>query len=214
MSSAAIASTSFHEANGWIGHATSCSRGGAGPAAALSRGKKERGDRKAGPAAGCLRREPVAPFPCDTNTCTLDRVQLAGIPIIDKDVFKLARVLRTGGFEDVAGTLTHALLIETKVVALTVTDREPILWALDEPPTHALAELRACSCVSTSGGCGRGSFSRVELISPHGAPAADAESWALLPAKEAGNGTDRCEYGDLEAGGGRFRICDRPHQTV
>ena len=31
---------------------------------------------------------------------------------------------------------------ETKVLALTVVDRESILRALDEPPTNALAELR------------------------------------------------------------------------
>lgn len=57
-------------------------------------------------------------------------------------MFKLAGLLRTGGFEDVAHQLTHALLIETKVLALTAPDRESILWALDEPPTDGLAELR------------------------------------------------------------------------
>jgi hypothetical protein len=70
-------------------------------------------------------------------------MQLAGIPIRDQDVFKLTGLLRTGGFEDVANKLTYALLIETKVLALTVTDRESILWALDEAPTDGLAELRA-----------------------------------------------------------------------
>jgi hypothetical protein len=70
-------------------------------------------------------------------------MQLAGIPIRDEDVFKLAGLLRSGGFEDVAEKLTKALLLETKVLALTVTDRESMLWALDEPPTDALAsELR------------------------------------------------------------------------
>ena len=42
----------------------------------------------------------------------------------------------------VATLLTHALLIEAKVLALTVTDPESILRALDDPPTDALAELR------------------------------------------------------------------------
>ena len=69
-------------------------------------------------------------------------MQLAGIPIPDDDVFKLAGVLRTGGFEDVADTPTGALLREAKLIALTVTDRESILWALDEPPPEGLAELR------------------------------------------------------------------------
>ena len=69
-------------------------------------------------------------------------MQLAGIPIRDEDVFKLAGLLRTGGFQEVADKLTHALLIETKVLALSVTDRESMLRALDEPPTDGLAELR------------------------------------------------------------------------
>ena len=45
--------------------------------------------------------------------------------------------------EDVAHKLDHALRIETMVLALTVVDRESILRALDDPPTDALAELRA-----------------------------------------------------------------------
>jgi hypothetical protein len=57
-------------------------------------------------------------------------------------VFKLAGLLRSGGFDAVADKLTKALLIETRVLALTVTDRESILRALAEPPTVALAELR------------------------------------------------------------------------
>jgi hypothetical protein len=82
------------------------------------------------------------PFYDDTNTCTIVDVQLAGIPIRDEDVFKLSGLLRTGGFEDVADKLTHALLIETKVLALSIVDRESILRALDETPTDGLAELR------------------------------------------------------------------------
>jgi hypothetical protein len=69
-------------------------------------------------------------------------VQLAGIPIRDEDVFKLAGLLRSGGFEDVADKLTKALLAEPKVLALTISDRESMLWALDEAPSDALAELR------------------------------------------------------------------------
>jgi hypothetical protein len=77
------------------------------------------------------------------NKCSMhDDVQLAGIPIPDEDVFKLSGLLRSGGFDDVADKLTKALLLETKVLALTVIDRESILWALDEPPSDGLAELR------------------------------------------------------------------------
>jgi hypothetical protein len=54
-------------------------------------------------------------------------MQLAGIPVRDEDVFKLAG----GGFEVVADKLDHAPLLEMKVLALTVTDRESLLRALD-----------------------------------------------------------------------------------
>lgn len=57
-------------------------------------------------------------------------------------MFALAGLLRSGGFDEVAGTVTHALLIGTKVLALTIADREAILRALDDPP-DGLAELRA-----------------------------------------------------------------------
>ena len=72
----------------------------------------------------------------------LAEVQLAGVPIRDDDVRKLARLLREGGFVDVASKLDHALLLETKVLALTSTTASRCSWALDEPPTDALAELR------------------------------------------------------------------------
>jgi hypothetical protein len=72
----------------------------------------------------------------------LGDVQLAGISIRDDDVLQLAELLRDGGFEVVADKLTKALLLETKVLALTVTGRESMLWALDEAPTDGLAELR------------------------------------------------------------------------
>lgn len=69
-------------------------------------------------------------------------MQLAGIPIRDEDVLRLAGLLPTGGFDDAADKVTQSLIIETKVLALTITDRESMLWALDDPPTDGLAELR------------------------------------------------------------------------
>ena len=69
-------------------------------------------------------------------------MQLVGVQIRDDDMHELARLLREGEFVDVASTLDHALTMETRVLALTVADRESMLWALDEPPTDALAELR------------------------------------------------------------------------
>jgi len=66
---------------------------------------------------------------------------LAGTPVADKDVLELARLLRSAGFEDVGERLEGAWDAETKVLALTIKDRERILRALDDPPA-GLAELR------------------------------------------------------------------------
>jgi hypothetical protein len=95
-------------------------------------------------------------------------VQLAGMPIRDEDVFTLASLLRTGGFEDVADKLTKALLLETKILALTVVDRESMRTRarssscqvrrrprgspdeLDDETKNALAIRNACA---TSGHC-------------------------------------------------------------
>ena len=49
------------------------------------------------------------------------------------------------------------LHIETRVLALTVVDRESILWALDEPTTDALAELRGVLLSEHEWRCARGS---------------------------------------------------------
>ena len=70
-------------------------------------------------------------------------MQLAGIPIRDQDVLELARLLREGGFVDVDAKLEKGYDAETKVLALTIVDRESILQALDDPPTDVLAELGA-----------------------------------------------------------------------
>jgi hypothetical protein len=67
-------------------------------------------------------------------------MQLAGIPISDEDLFKLAGLLRTQGFEDAADKLTKALFLETKVLALTVVDRESILRGAR--PSEALRRAR------------------------------------------------------------------------
>ena len=47
-------------------------------------------------------------------------MQLAGRPIRDDDVRELERLLREGGFVDVASKLDHALTMETRVLALPV----------------------------------------------------------------------------------------------
>lgn len=69
-------------------------------------------------------------------------MMLAGVPVRDKDVLELARLLHDAGFDHTAETLVAALEAEHAIVALTIHDRESILRALDDPPTVDLAELR------------------------------------------------------------------------
>jgi len=58
--------------------------------------------------------------------------------IPDDDV----RVLITLVDEPTRSFLERSLALETGVVALTIEDRERLLWALDDVRTDALAELR------------------------------------------------------------------------
>ena len=66
---------------------------------------------------------------------------LAGIPLPEQDVFKLAGLLDDAGFADTVEALVDALEAEQKVVALTIQDREAMLRVLDDPQTDGLAEL-------------------------------------------------------------------------
>ena len=68
-------------------------------------------------------------------------MMLAGIRVADSDVLELTRRVRDAGFEATADRLGEAWTLETKVLALTVDEREAILRALDDPP-DGLAELR------------------------------------------------------------------------
>ena len=67
---------------------------------------------------------------------------LAGIPVSDDDTETLADLLRVAELPDTADKLERGLALGTRVLALTITDRELILRALDETPTDGLAELR------------------------------------------------------------------------
>jgi hypothetical protein len=60
------------------------------------------------------------------------------MPIPERDVETLAELVD----EPTRGVLGKALDLETRIVALTIEDRERILRALADPPTTALAELR------------------------------------------------------------------------
>jgi hypothetical protein len=68
-------------------------------------------------------------------------MMLAGIPVRDQDVLELALLLRKAGVEATAETLERAYDLETKVLALTIPEREQMIRALDDPPEN-LAELR------------------------------------------------------------------------
>jgi hypothetical protein len=77
--------------------------------------------------------------------CTLARMpvlMLAGIPVPPDLVQQLARLLRYDGFDDTAAKLEHAIANETRVLALSIPDREAILRTLGDGPA-GLAELRA-----------------------------------------------------------------------
>ena len=63
---------------------------------------------------------------------------LAGLHVPDDDVRKLIRLVD----EPTRSVLEKALAFDAGVVALTIQDRERILWVLDDARTDALAELR------------------------------------------------------------------------
>jgi hypothetical protein len=66
-------------------------------------------------------------------------MMLAGRRVPDNDVRELARLV-----DDPTRTvLMNAIRRETVIVALSISDREQIFRALDDPQTTALAELRA-----------------------------------------------------------------------
>jgi hypothetical protein len=62
----------------------------------------------------------------------------AGLQVPDDDVRELITLVD----EPMRSFLEKSLALETGVVALTIEDRERILWALDDARTEALAELR------------------------------------------------------------------------
>ena len=63
---------------------------------------------------------------------------LAGLRVPDEDVRELIRLVD----EPTRGVLEKALSRGTMVVALTIEDRERLLWALDDARNDALCELR------------------------------------------------------------------------
>lgn len=68
-------------------------------------------------------------------------MMLAGMEVRDSDVLALARQLRQAGFEDTAERLESAYDRETRLLALTLVERDEILQSLEEAPA-GLATLR------------------------------------------------------------------------
>ncbi len=79
---------------------------------------------------------PALGFPRSRGTFA--SVYLAGLRIPDEDVRELIKLVD----EPTRSLLEKALAQEAEVVALTIEDRERLLWALDDVRTDALAELR------------------------------------------------------------------------
>ena len=65
---------------------------------------------------------------------------LAGLPIPGTDVLELARLIDD---QALAERLEAAYGNGARILALEIQERESIVRALDDPPTKALAELRA-----------------------------------------------------------------------
>jgi hypothetical protein len=65
-------------------------------------------------------------------------VYLAGLRIPDEDVRELITLVG----EPTRSLLEKSLAMEAGIVALTIEDRDRILWALDDVRTDALTELR------------------------------------------------------------------------
>jgi hypothetical protein len=73
-------------------------------------------------------------------------VILAGLRVPDDDVRELARLVD----EPTRSLLEKALGLGTAVVALTIDDRERILWALDDVRTDARTNAHPASVMARS----------------------------------------------------------------
>ena len=69
----------------------------------------------------------------------IGRVHLAGIPVTDEAVLALARLVSD---PDLANRLETAYGRMTRVLALTIPEREAVLDAIAEDPPAGLEELR------------------------------------------------------------------------
>ncbi len=109
--------------------------------ATQSRPEEGRGTRtpSTGPATRGLRQSRSAPYRRARVRTMIVSMMLAGLRVSDDDVRELARFVD----ELTRSVSEKALALGTGVLALTIDDRERLLWALDDARTDALAELRA-----------------------------------------------------------------------
>jgi hypothetical protein len=69
-------------------------------------------------------------------------MMLAGIPVTDRYVLDLATMLRAAGHEAAAARLEAGYERQTRILALSIDEREAILRSLEDGPAE-FAELRA-----------------------------------------------------------------------
>jgi hypothetical protein len=112
----------------------------AGPAAYfLLRGEGNSEDATSPAGSASFSPVPVLHSPANACSYRVATMMLAGLRVPDDDVRELARLVD----EPTRSLLEKALAFGTVVLALTIEDRERLLWALDDARTDALAELRA-----------------------------------------------------------------------
>jgi hypothetical protein len=80
---------------------------------------------------------------------------LAGIPVAGRYVLELADRLRDDGFDLTADRLITAQERQTRLIALSIAEREEILGCLDDPPTGS-ASCALCLFRRRLGASGRG----------------------------------------------------------
>ena len=84
------------------------------------------------------------------NVCTLGAMMLCGVPVADPALLALARLVRDAGFGDTAERLEDAWRLETKVVALTIDEREEFFARSRSRPTASPSSVER-SCATENG---------------------------------------------------------------
>ena len=92
---------------------------------------------------------------CCSRTLSLGSLaampMLAGIPVKNESTLDLAELLADAGHDQTAAVLVLAIEHERRLVALTISDREPS-WPCSTTRPPDSASCVACCCASTNGG--------------------------------------------------------------